>query len=217
MATVVGHDRNMHPERLAFLKSINANPRDRTGQLAFADWLKEHDDFAEAFWRGGLGGIVGLVGLVGLVGIVGLVGLGGRVGLGGLGGSVGLGGLGGSGGRGGRVGLGGLGGRGGILNPDERQVVLIPGEKVLIMMPNGYGFSVLVGEVQVELPTGWIVDPCREVLDTRNGDCWVELAKGKNKKLRTDCQYGPLIDGGARVPHGCLSFPWRGELPEFPE
>lgn len=92
--------------------------------------------------------------------------------------------------------------------------MLIPGERALIFIPNGYGFSVLVGEVQVELLHGWIVDPCREVLDTRNGDCWAELAKGKDGKLRAACQFGPLIDGGVRVPLGCMSMLWRGELPQ---
>lgn len=91
--------------------------------------------------------------------------------------------------------------------------MLIPGEQALVFIPNGYGFSVLVGKVQTEMPNGWVVDPCREVLDTHNGDCWVELARGKDRKLRAACQYGPPIEGGARVPLGCLSIPWQGELP----
>ena len=36
----------MHPEKLAFLKAINANPREKTTQLAFADEsniLDKHD------------------------------------------------------------------------------------------------------------------------------------------------------------------------------
>ncbi len=211
MATIVGYDKNMHPERMAFLKAINATSRDRNLQLVFADWLAEHGDFAERFWRVGFVGLGGRVGRAGLGGLGGFVGLGGRVGRAGLGGRGGRAGL---GGFGGFVGLGGRGGRAGLLNSDERQVVLIPGEKALIMMPNGYGFSVLVGEVQVELPNGWIVDPCREILNTNNGDCWVELAKGKNKQMRKACEFGPVIEGGARVPHGCLSFLWHGELPE---
>ncbi len=91
--------------------------------------------------------------------------------------------------------------------------MLIPGERAIIFLPNGYGFSVLVGEVQVEMPNGWIVDPCREILDTHNGDCWVELAAGKNKAMRKACDYGLVMDGGFRVPHGCASLLWRGELP----
>lgn len=122
------HRADMDPDRLAFLKSINAAPRDRTRQLIFADWLQDHGDTeAERFWRKG-------------------------------------------------------GGRGGIYNP-ENQVVLIPGENALIFMPNGYGFSVLLGRVDAEYPHGWVVDPCREVLDTHNGDCWVKLAAG-DKALR---------------------------------
>jgi hypothetical protein len=84
----------------------------------------------------------------------------------------------------------------------------------MVFIPNGYGFSVIVGEVVQEYPNGWIVDPAREILDTKNGDCWVELAAGKKKALRTACQYGPLIDGGYRVPLGCSSILWHGELPE---
>lgn len=38
-------------ERIAFQKAINANPRDRTTQLVFADWLSERGDPQEKFWR----------------------------------------------------------------------------------------------------------------------------------------------------------------------
>mgnify|MGYP001568308860 CR=1 FL=1 len=91
--------------------------------------------------------------------------------------------------------------------------MLIPGENVLVFLSNGYGFSVLVGHVKEEYPHGWVVDPCREVLQTHNGDCWVELAGGK-KELREACTYGPLIKGGFRTPLGCSSLPWHGALPE---
>ena len=219
------HTKHMHPERLAFLHAINAHPRERTTQLVFADWLDEHgEDRKASYWRcrsnyfglggrgclvgrGGRGGLVGRGGRGGLVGLGGLVGRGGRGGLGGLGGLVGR------GGRGGRGGLVGRGGRGGPFHP-ENQIVLIQGENVMVFIPNGYGFSVVVGHVAQELPHGWIVDPCRDILDTNNGDCWVELAAGKNKQMRTAAKYGTPIYGGMRVPFGCISIPWNGDLPK---
>ncbi len=95
--------------------------------------------------------------------------------------------------------------------------MLIPGENAMVFIPNGYGYSVLVGHVAQELPHGWIVDPCREVLETTNGDCWVDLARGKKKELRRACKYGPPIAGGLRVPFGCASIVWHGELPNGAE
>jgi hypothetical protein len=96
--------------------------------------------------------------------------------------------------------------------------VLIPGENAMIFMPHGYGFSVFVGHVAVETPAGWVVDPARTVeqINPDNADDakWVELAGGKDKRLRTRCRYGPLIEGGVRVPQGCLSLLWHGDLPE---
>lgn len=35
---------DLHPERLAFIKSCRKDPSDRAPQLAFADWLDEHGD-----------------------------------------------------------------------------------------------------------------------------------------------------------------------------
>ena len=116
-------------------------------------------------------------------------------------------------GLGGRGCLVGRGGRGGPFHP-ENQIVLIQGENVMVFIPNGYGFSVVVGHVAQELPHGWIVDPCRDILDTNNGDCWVELAAGKNKQMRTAAKYGTPIYGGMRVPFGCISIPWNGDLPK---
>jgi hypothetical protein len=92
--------------------------------------------------------------------------------------------------------------------------VLITGENVLVFLPNGYGFCVVVGHVAVENPHGWIVDPCVDITDTNNGDCWSALAKGKQKRLRTEATYGEPIEGGLRVPIGCPSMVWHGELPE---
>jgi uncharacterized protein (TIGR02996 family) len=177
--------------RIAFQRRINANPRDHAPQLIYADWLDEHEDPQAAFWRR-------KPYLVGLGGLVGLVGLGWRGGLGG---------------RGGRGGLGGRGGRGGPLHP-ENQIVLIQGENAMVFIPNGYGFSVVIGHVAQEMPHGWIVDPCRDIIDTNNGDCWVELAAGKNKQMRQAAQYGKPIEGGMRVPFGCFSIPWQGDLPK---
>jgi len=37
-----------HPERLAFIKSILANPTDTTMKLVFADWLQDHEDYNRA-------------------------------------------------------------------------------------------------------------------------------------------------------------------------
>lgn len=91
--------------------------------------------------------------------------------------------------------------------------MLIPGENALVFVPHGYGFAVLVGRVAAEYPHGWVIDPCREVLDTRNGDCWVQLANGTDKKLRQDCQYGPPMKAGFRAPLGCCSLAWQGDLP----
>jgi uncharacterized protein (TIGR02996 family) len=192
---VTRHGKDMHPERLSFLRAINAAPRDRTIQLAFADWLQERGEAqAERFWRNGLGGRVGLGGLVGRVGLGGLVGLGGR------------------GGRGGLVGRGGR-----VLNP-ENPIVLIPGENALVFMPHGYGFAVFVGAVAAEYPSGWIMDPARTVEQINPNDSgdarWVELAGGKDQKLRSRCRYGPPITDGVRVPLGCLSLKWQGDLPE---
>lgn len=115
---------------------------------------------------------------------------------------------------GGFSGLGGLGGRGGFggLYSLEVPIVLIEGEDVLVFLPHGYGFSVLVGHVAKEMPHGWIVDPCCEVLDTNNGDCWVKLARG-DKELRKACTYGEKIEGGFRVPLVCPSIVWQGKLP----
>ena len=204
----------MMTDREAFARHINSNPRDRTSQLVYADWLDERGESKKArFFRGGLVGRGGLIGRFGLGGRVGLGGLVGHVGLGGRGGLIGLGGLGGRGGRGGLIGRGGLGGLVGLIFKPEAKVMLIEGESALIFMPHGYGFSVLVGHVAQELAQGWIVDPCREIIDTRNGDCWVELASG-NKEMRRACQYGVPIVSGARVPYGVFSLLWIGDLPE---
>lgn len=206
------------PERLAWLRSINREPRDRLRQLVFADWLEERNDPAVPFWRRGR-----------LVRLVRLGGLGGRGRLGGLGGPIGLGGLIGRGGLvgpvgpvglSGRVGRGGRGWRGwrggivGELLDTENPIVLIPGENALVFLPHGYGCAVLVGTVAAEYPAGWIVDPCREVIDTQAGDNWVTLAGGKNKQARSQCEYGEPIQGGMRVPVGCYSMVWQGDLPE---
>lgn len=91
--------------------------------------------------------------------------------------------------------------------------MLIPGENVLVFMPHGYGFAVFVGTVQQEFPSGWIVDPCRTVENVQNDDNWIPLAAGK-ESVRKVAQYGPRIKGGLRVPLGCLSLLWHGELPE---
>ena len=51
------HDKNMPGERMAFLTAINANPRERSVQLIFADWLDEHGEHRKANWfRSGLSG-----------------------------------------------------------------------------------------------------------------------------------------------------------------
>lgn len=96
--------------------------------------------------------------------------------------------------------------------------MLIPGENALIFMPHGYGFAVFVGTVAVETPAGWVVDPARTVEQVNPDDVgdarWVELAAGRDKKLRSRCVYGTPIAGGVRVPLGCLSLPWHGALPE---
>lgn len=48
-----------NPEKVAWAKQINANPRERTTQLAFADWLDERDDpRAEGYRALGLRGFV---------------------------------------------------------------------------------------------------------------------------------------------------------------
>ena len=91
--------------------------------------------------------------------------------------------------------------------------MLIQGENAMVFIPNGYGFSVLIGHVAQEMPHGWILDPCREVLDTNAGDNWIELARGKNKQLRKSCKFGELIESGFRVPFGCSSIVWHGDLP----
>ncbi len=96
--------------------------------------------------------------------------------------------------------------------------MLIPGENAMVFMPHGYGFSVFIGHVSVELPHGWILDPARTVEMVNPSDSndarWVELAEGKDKSLRKNAQYGTLIEGGVRVPLGCLSLVWHGELPK---
>jgi uncharacterized protein (TIGR02996 family) len=118
----------------------------------------------------------------------------------------------------GRVGRGGLGGLGGLVLNPEKPIVLIPGENALVFMPHGYGFAVFVGTVAAEYPSGWIVDPARTVEQINPDDLgdarWVELAGGKDKKLRSRCRYGPPIPDGVRVPLGCLSLKWQGDLPE---
>jgi uncharacterized protein (TIGR02996 family) len=172
---------------VSLLRAINAAPRDRLPQLVYADYLAERGDPRESHWRCNRR----------------LVGLGGRGGLVGLGG------------RGGLVGLGGRGGL--ILNP-ENPIVMIPGENALVFIPHGYGFAVFVGTVAAEYPSGWVVDPARTVEQINpddSGDArWVELAAGKDKKLRSRCQYGPPITDGVRVPLGCISLKWQGDLPE---
>ena len=96
--------------------------------------------------------------------------------------------------------------------------MLVPGENVLVFMPHGYGFSVFVGHVALETPAGWIVDPARTVEQINPADAsdarWVELANGDDKALRRNCRYGTPAKGGVRVPLGCLSLPWHGELPQ---
>jgi uncharacterized protein (TIGR02996 family) len=169
---------------VSLLRAINAAPRDRLPQLVYADYLAERGDPRESYWRCDSR-------------------RGGRVS------RVGLGGL---GGLGGRVGRGGL-----ILNP-ENPIVMIPGENALVFIPHGYGFAVFVGTVAAEYPSGWVVDPARTVEQINpddSGDArWVELAAGKDKKLRSRCQYGPPITDGVRVPLGCISLKWQGDLPE---
>ena len=122
-------------------------------------------------------------------------------------------GLGGRGGRGGLGGLGGLGGRGGPYHP-EAPIVLIPGENAVVFVSDGYYTSVLVGHVAQELPHGWIVDPCRELLSIGESDTLIELAAGKKSGVRKRAKLTDLIDGGFRVPFGCASMLWHGELPQ---
>jgi hypothetical protein len=62
------------------------------------------------------------------------------------------------------------------------------------------------------MPHGWIVDPCREVLEVPDLERVVEIAGG-DKALRRQCKYGPPIKGGLRVPFGVASIQWQGELP----
>ena len=105
-------------------------------------------------------------------------------------------------------------GRGGFLNP-EGPIVLIPGENAMVFIPHGYGFSVLVGHVEAEYPYGWVLNPARTVERTANdrSEDFIPLAGGKDKRLRKDTEYGPPIEGGARIPMGVMSLPWQGELP----
>lgn len=91
--------------------------------------------------------------------------------------------------------------------------MLIPGENAMVFISDGYYTSVIVGHVAQELPHGWIVDPCREVLSIGDDDTLIELALGKKPGVRQRYKLSAPIKEGFRVPFGCPSIKWHGELP----
>lgn len=90
--------------------------------------------------------------------------------------------------------------------------MLITGENAMVFISDGYYTSVIIGHVAQEQPHGWIVDPCREVLSIGDSDTLIELAAGKKSGVRKRCKLSDLIEDGYRVPHGCPSIKWQGEL-----
>lgn len=92
--------------------------------------------------------------------------------------------------------------------------MLIPGENAVVFLTDGYYTSILVGHVLRELPHGYIVDPCRELLSIGADDTIIELAAGQKPGVRSRAKLSPPIKDGFRVPFGCPSIKWHGDLPE---
>lgn len=90
--------------------------------------------------------------------------------------------------------------------------MLIQGENALILIPNDYGFSLVVGFVAQELAHGWIVSPCREILEIPSAECIADLVNDENG-IRSKCRFGKPLKRGINAPFGCFSLSWEGDLP----